>query len=93
MNSEEKIDQLYKDMTEVKVTLARVESCLHSAPCNQLCEHVTKHSGDIAELHNQHKNHIEDHHSSRNLRANWAAIAAVVCAATTVIGMIVRING
>ena len=93
MNSEEKIDKLYNDMTEVKVTLARLESCLHSAPCSQLCEHKTKHSSDIAELHNQHKAHIEDHHSSRTLRSNWAAIAALICALTSVLGMLFRSGG
>ncbi len=90
MNSEEKIDKLYNDMTEVKVTLARLESCLHPAPCSHLCEHVTKHSGDIADLHNQHKVHIEAHHSSKNVRANWAALAAVVCALATIASVILK---
>ena len=90
MNSEEKIDRLYTDMTEIKITLARLESCLHAAPCTQLSEHVKKYSGDIAELHNQHKEHIEEHHSSRNFRGNWAAIAAVVCALASVAGMLMQ---
>lgn len=93
MNSEEKIDKLYNDMTEVKVTLARLETCLHGAPCPLLSEHVTKHSTDIAELHNQHKEHVEDHHSSKNFSANWAAIAAVVCALTSVVAMFYKGKG
>ena len=90
MNSEDKIDKVYNDMTDVKVALARMESSLHTTPCSHLCEHISKHSREIAELHNQHKVHIEAHHSSRSVRANWAVVAAIVCALATIASVIIK---
>ncbi len=93
MTDSGRLERLNDDITEIKVTLARLESYLHATPCSQLCEHVTRHSEDIAELHNQHKEHIEEHHSSRSLRNNWAALAALLCALVSLLGLFVRNGG
>ncbi len=93
MNSEEKLDRLYSDMIEIKVSLARVEELLHRAPCSELRGHMQQQRGDIAELHQQYKQHIEGAHSAQSLRENWAALVALLSALCSLCSLIFLRDG
>lgn len=91
--SERSIEHQLAELTKVVFELkGAVESKkTHDPPCDDITALEAKHSKDIAELHNQHKDHIEKYHSSRSVSANWGMIAAVVCAIATVLGIVLKL--
>ena len=83
-----KLDEIKSELYSLKSEVRANKS--HDAPCRFLCEHMSTQSEKIKDLHNQHKEHIEDHHSSKNSRDNWAVYAAVICALATVAGVMIN---
>ncbi len=61
----------------------------HDSPCNFLSEHINSQSEKVKELHNQHKEHIYEYHSSKNTRDNWGVYATIICAFATLAGVFV----
>lgn len=82
-----KLDEIKSELYALKSEVRANKS--HEAPCSFLCDHMTGQSEKIKDLHNQHKEHIEEHHSSKNTRDNWAAYAAVICALATIASVVV----
>lgn len=92
------IETFFTKLDEIKSELYALKSEVrahkgHEAPCSFLSAHMSAQSEKVRELHNQHKTHIEEHHSSKNSRDNWAAYAAIVCALATVAGVVVSVSG
>ena len=69
----EESNKFREDITEIKVSLARLESFLHLTPCQHLSTHEERNRSDIRKLHEKHEIHIKEHHSSTSLRNNWFA--------------------
>ena len=90
MNSEEKFDKMMSDINEMKVSQARIEGCLHAAPCSHLNALSAKLSENTSALHLKIEKHVDDHHSSKSSRANWVAIMTAVCAIATLIGVLLK---
>lgn len=67
------------DITEIKVTMARMESALHTTPCPHLCDHMAKQSKDVSRIYERIEKHNEDHHSPKTIRENWVALAVILC--------------
>ncbi len=76
-----------REVSELKGALKGMKT--HDAPCDFLGALQAKQSNDVSDLYNLIRTHEKDYHSSNNVRANWAAIAAVVCAAATVASAII----
>ena len=83
MDSEDKIDKMSDDMTDIKVSMARMIEKLHDTPCAHLLAHISSQSDKVRDLHSKLDAHNETYHSSKNSRANWVAIMTAVCALAT----------
>ena len=78
---EHQLAELTKVVFELKGAVESKKT--HDTPCDDITALESKHSKDIAELHNQHKNHIEKYHSSRSVSANWGLIFTGICSLAT----------
>ncbi len=83
MNNEDQIDKISDDLTDIKVSMARMIEKLHDTPCAHLLAHISSQSEKIKDLHQKLDTHIETYHSSKNSRANWVAIMTALCALAT----------
>ena len=83
MDNNSKIDKMSDDITDIKVSMARMIEKLHDTPCTHLLAHISSQSEKIKDLHNKLDAHIETYHSSKNSRANWVAIMTALCALAT----------
>ena len=75
--------RVLSDITEIKVTMARMEGALHTTPCPHLCDHMAKQSKDVSKIYERIEKHNEDHHSPKTIRENWVALAVILCTVVT----------
>ena len=54
-----KLDEIKSELYALKSEVLANKS--HEAPCSFLCDHISSQSGKVRELHNQHKEHIDNH--------------------------------
>ncbi len=82
MNNDDKIDKVCDDVNDVKLTLARIEVCLHSTPCQALTEFKTKHSDQVSALHikidDKFEKHMDDHHSNKSQNSRWTTVGTML---------------
>ena len=69
---------LRNDITDIKVSVGKMESLLHSTPCPYLANCEDRFRDDIRRLHEKDESHIREHHSSTSLRNNWLAWIAII---------------
>ena len=92
MNSEEKLDKIFEKVSEVEIRQARMEGCLHATPCPALTVFQSKHSEEVARLHDKQEEHVKEHHSPNTTRANWELIFNGLCSLATLGALIYMIS-